>query len=69
MTDTVSRNRPLVPDTDAAPELGVSPATLRVWRRRGIGPRFVRIGRSIRYRRADIEEYISKRTVETSDVI
>ena len=69
MTETAFRNRPLIPDTNAAPELGVSVATLRVWRRRGIGPRFIRIGRSIRYRRADIEEYLAKRTVETSEAI
>ena len=57
---------PPVKDVEAADEFGLSAATLRVWRRRGIGPRYLRIGRSIRYRRADIEEYLAQRTVEPS---
>ena len=35
----------------------VSPKTVAGWRARGDGPRFFVIGRSIRYRLEDIEEF------------
>lgn len=36
----------------------MSPRTLESWRRRGIGPRFFRIGgRAVRYRVEDVEAY------------
>jgi predicted site-specific integrase-resolvase len=47
----------------AAVRLGIRPGTLTVWRRRGIGPAYLRCGGSIRYREADIEAYIQKQTV------
>ena len=34
--------------------LGHSPVTLQQWRQRGEGPRFFRLGRSIRYRLGDV---------------
>jgi hypothetical protein len=33
----------LIPAVDAAPMLGLTPETLREWRRRGIGPAYVRL--------------------------
>jgi predicted DNA-binding transcriptional regulator AlpA len=39
-----------------------SPRTLENWRRKGIGPKFVRIGgRGVRYRWGDIVEYANSR--------
>jgi hypothetical protein len=35
---------PLLNDSEAAKRLGVSPATLRSWRCRGIGPCFIKMG-------------------------
>jgi hypothetical protein len=43
-----------VTETVAADLLGVSPRTLQAWRVRGGGPRFCKIGRSVRYRRRDL---------------
>jgi predicted DNA-binding transcriptional regulator AlpA len=34
--------------------LGLSVATLRAWRHRGQGPRFLRLGRAVRYLPADL---------------
>lgn len=34
--------------------------TIEVWRLKGHGPRFCKLGRSIRYRRADVEEWINE---------
>lgn len=48
--------------TDQAAELlTVSPSTLEVWRYRGTGPRFVKIGRSVRYRQSDLAAFIDER--------
>ena len=53
---------PLLNDTDAAKQLGISPATLRSWRCRGIGPNFVKMGAGkrspVRYASEDIEQFI-----------
>lgn len=56
---------------DLAQLFGVSTWTIYGWRRRGHGPRFVRLGppsqrrpRQIRYRRADVEEYLERQIAE-----
>jgi predicted DNA-binding transcriptional regulator AlpA len=51
-------------DVELASEWGVSVATLRSWRRRRTGPRYVRVGRSVRYLRRDVEQFIDANTVE-----
>jgi excisionase family DNA binding protein len=50
---------------DLAEYLGVSVATLYAWRYHRQGPPGFRVGRHVRYRWADIEEWISLR-VEAS---
>ena len=37
--------------------LGIPVATLKRWRRTGYGPKFIRIGKHIRYRLIDIEAW------------
>lgn len=44
-------------------ELGISPVTATKWRRRADGPPFVKIGRLVRYRRADLNAWIASRTI------
>jgi hypothetical protein len=57
-------NDPLFNDQQAAVQLGVSPATLRSWRCRGIGPNFVKMGAGkkspVRYSSRDIEQFITQ---------
>jgi excisionase family DNA binding protein len=55
-------------ETQAAEHLGLSVATLRAWRHRGRGPRFVRFGRAVRYLRADLDAFISACAVDTQSV-
>ncbi|WP_082557043.1 AlpA family transcriptional regulator [Modestobacter sp. Leaf380] len=38
--------------------LDVSESTLRRWRALGEGPAFVRVGRQVRYRPSDVEEWL-----------
>ncbi len=52
----------------AAAILGLRPKTLEIWRHRGGGPRFVKIGRLARYRPSDLDDYINGRVrTSTSD--
>ena len=55
-------------DQEVASRLGLSVATLRAWRRRGVGPRFVRFGRAVRYMPEDVERYVRSSRVETKSV-
>jgi predicted DNA-binding transcriptional regulator AlpA len=41
--------------------LNMSTAVLRKWRRLGGGPKYLKIGRSVRYRREDVETWLSSR--------
>ncbi|WP_430403136.1 helix-turn-helix transcriptional regulator [Hyphomonas sp.] len=60
----------LLTESQAAYLLNLSPRTLRNWRHRGGGPKFVKhSSRCIRYRRADLSEWISQRVRKsTSDL-
>jgi predicted DNA-binding transcriptional regulator AlpA len=54
-------------DREAAAISGFQTQTLRNWRHRGVGPAYSKIGRAIRYDRAEVIEFIEKRKV-TPDV-
>lgn len=54
-------------ERNAAPFIDLSIHYLRRARREGRGPAFIRIGRSIRYRVADLEKFLSAHRVETHD--
>ena len=52
----------------AARYLGVSEASLRLWRSEGRGPRFFKAGEKlIRYRRADLDSWIESRLVSAGE--
>jgi excisionase family DNA binding protein len=54
----------LFDDNDAARLLGVKVQTLAVWRMTGrYALPFVRVGRSIRYRKSDIDTWLASRVV------
>lgn len=53
----------LLTTPEVAGRLGVAEITLRKWRIYGTGPRFIRCGANICYRAADIESWVSSRTV------
>ena len=44
-------------DAEVAERLGVSPFTVRAWRHKGQGPRFMKMGRAVRYRPEDVEAF------------
>ena len=51
---------------EAADDLGLQRTTLEAWRCRGGGPRFVKLGRAVRYRQADLDEWIESRIRENT---
>lgn len=55
--------QPHLTEAQAAERLGLKPGTLKKMRRRGRGPAFFKISRSIRYDAADITAYLGRRRV------
>ena len=49
----------LLSPQDLAGYLDVPVKTVYGWRHRGLGPAGFRVGRHVRYRRSDVEEWIS----------
>ena len=57
-----------VSPADAATRIGVTPGTLANMRWSGRGPRFIKVGSRVRYRLADIAQYLDAQTrTSTSD--
>jgi predicted DNA-binding transcriptional regulator AlpA len=54
---------PLLTQRQAAEALALSERTLERFRVSGVGPKFVRMGKSVRYRLSDVEVWIASRTV------
>ncbi len=67
VTLTAVSAEPLLNDVEAAAILGVKPQTLRIWRSTGRYPvPFIRVGRLVKYRRADLEKWLGSRTVTST---
>ena len=58
-------DRRTLTDVEVAARLGVSRFTVRSWRLKGVGPRFMKMGRAVRYRPQDVDEYERQALVET----
>lgn len=60
---TTTQNQPsnllrqLLNNDETADELGISRRTLPVWRVQGKGPKFIKIGKLVRYERAEVEAW------------
>jgi predicted DNA-binding transcriptional regulator AlpA len=52
--------------TQLAEYLSLKPKTLEKMRRVGDGPRYVKVGRSVRYRGIDVNEYLDENTREST---
>lgn len=50
----------LLPPKKAGAFLGqIPPTTLQWWRTKGRGPRYIKLGRKVYYRRSDLEAFIN----------
>lgn len=66
----VKASRELLSEKEAAAELNCSPGTLSVWRSTGrYNLPFLKIGRMVRYRRADLNAWLESRTRETGTTV
>ena len=54
----------IVTSKAVAAHLQVGVQTLAKWRSEGRGPRYLRMGRAIRYRMSDIDEFIKNNVTE-----
>jgi len=53
---------------EAAKYLSMSPWTLLRWRQIGVGPKYSRLlGRSIRYRKSDLDQWMRENCIDTED--
>ena len=53
-------NQDILMEKDAAETVAIGYSTLRKHRYEGTGPKYIRIGRSIRYKRIDIEKWLDE---------
>lgn len=54
-------------DTDAAAAyIGLARNTLEKMRVFGTGPQYAKLGRAVRYRRADLDQYVTERLVAST---
>ncbi|WP_299166982.1 AlpA family transcriptional regulator [uncultured Arthrobacter sp.] len=56
----------LLTPEDLAQRLGMSVAALSQWRYRGVGPKFIKAGKTIRYRVSDVESWMDAQTRQQS---
>lgn len=51
-------------EKEAAEQCGVAVNTLRRWRWEGKGPRYLKLGRAVRYKESDLETWLDAQAVE-----
>lgn len=61
-TIEVFNPKDIVGEVELAARLGVSRSTLQSWRYSGRGPRYIKLGRLVRYRNADVEAFLNAST-------
>jgi excisionase family DNA binding protein len=55
------KKRQYMTTKQAAEELGLGTSTLEIWRTKGTGPKWIKVGRAIRYSRGDLEAWVAAR--------
>lgn len=72
-TDSLGRVAALSPCPDAlltegqaAHLLSLKPRTLQMWRMRGTGPQYIKVGSTVRYRTSTLSAWLDARTVKST---
>ena len=60
---SMSDDSQLIDEKRLCADLGISSVTATKWRARAEGPRFIKVGRLVRYRRSDVDAWLASRTV------
>ena len=66
-SDALTDADELLTARELAAELKVSLRTLERWRAQGIGPVYVRLGRTVRYRRSDVNAWLERQRQSESE--
>lgn len=53
-------------EKEVAARWSISPRTLQAWRLKGGGPRFVRLGRAVRYMVQELEQWVANQTKQST---
>lgn len=56
----------ILTEQEASPLVGLKVSTLQKLRVSGGGPRFAKLGRAVRYREEDLEEWLTARVVSST---
>lgn len=59
----------LLNNDETADMLGVSRRTLPVWRVQGRGPKFIKIGKLVRYKREEIDAWMRQHTYDSTSAV
>lgn len=62
----MAERRPLASPDQLTEYLGIPKATLSQWRHRGVGPKWTRVGRHVRYRWSDVDAWLDSQTSKTA---
>ncbi len=62
MPDSSTQNNQLLNENEIARQFGLPEKRLQALRCRGGGPKFIKVGRSVRYRAADVEAWLEANT-------
>jgi len=65
-SDTIHHPTAMLDTGQAADVLGLRPQTLHEWRTRRVGPPWAKMGRAVRYRYADLLDYIEAQRITPS---
>jgi predicted DNA-binding transcriptional regulator AlpA len=66
MTSAEDTQVAFLTEKQAARLLSMSHRTLQAWRRTGLGPSFIKLGRAVRYRRGDLIAWADANTCSGS---
>ncbi len=56
---TIQANDKLMTQAEVKEITGLADSTLEQWRLKGKGPKFIKLGRLVRYRTSDVQAYIA----------
>lgn len=59
----------LLTPAELAERLHASPATLAGWRYKGTGPKFIKAGRMVLYRVADVDAWLTEKTRQSTEEV
>lgn len=67
--ETNTNESKLLTPAELANILGLNIASLRNWRWKGKGPKYIKVGHLVRYKQSDVNEFIDEQSrTSTSDI-